>query len=87
MENKVTDEEFRKRYYLTEFKLFDGEEHVTFNIVDINTEKKTIIVAVTNRGRISVIAYDLMTDSNGLYFEYGAMDERINVEDFEEGEE
>ena len=38
MENevsKITD--FRKKYYLSEFQLFDGEEFITFNIVDINT--------------------------------------------------
>ena len=41
--------------------------------------------AVTDRGKISVITYDLMTDKNGrLYFEYGAMYTRIYPDDFEE---
>ncbi len=76
--------EFRK-YYLSEFELYDGEEFITFNIVGIDAAKNEIQIAVTNRGKISVITYDLMTDKNGrLYFEYGAMYTRIYPDDFEE---
>ena len=61
--------EFRK-YYLSE---------------GIDLEKGEAQVAVTDRGKISVITYDLMTDKNGrLYFEYGAMYTRIYPDDFEE---
>ena len=42
---------FRK-YYLSEFQLYDGEVYVTFNIVAINTDKNEITVAISNRGRI-----------------------------------
>ena len=64
--------EFRK-YYLSEFEWFDGEEYITFNLVGIDLEKG------------EVITYDLMTDKNGrLYFEYGAMYTRIYPDDFEE---
>ena len=77
--------EFRK-YYLSEFQLYDGEVFVTFNIVAINTDKNEITVAISNRGRISVTTYDLFTDSNGsFYFEYGINYEKINVNDFEGG--
>jgi hypothetical protein len=48
MEKEVSKIPESKKYYLSEFKLFDGEEFVTFNIVDINTEKKEITVAVTD---------------------------------------
>lgn len=76
--------EFRK-YYLSEFEWFDGEEYITFNLVGIDLEKGEAQVAVTDRGKISVITYDLMTDKNGrLYFEYGAMYTRIYPDDFEE---
>ena len=61
-----------------------GEDYVTFNIVDLNDAQNKITVAVTNRGKISLIDYDLYTDENGLYFEYGCNYTRINVEDFEE---
>ena len=33
--------EFRK-YYLSEFELYDGEEFITFSIVHIDTEKKVL---------------------------------------------
>lgn len=73
-----------KRYYLSEFQLHDGEVFITFNIVAIDTSKNEITVAVSNRGRISVTTYDLLTDSNGfLYFEYGIDYEKINIDDFE----
>ena len=73
-----------KKYYLSEFQLYDGEVYVTFNIVAINTDKNEITVAISNRGRISVTTYDLLTDNNGsFYFEYGVDYEKINVNDFE----
>ena len=85
MENKVSQIPEFKRYYLSEFELFDGKEVITFNIVAINAMKKEIQVAVTNRGKISVITYDLLKDKNGrLYFEYGAMFEHVHLDDFEE---
>ena len=75
-----------KKYYLSEFQLHDGEVFITFNIVAINTDKNEITVAISNRGRISVTTYDLLTDSNGfLYFEYGIDYEKINIDDFEWG--
>ena len=73
-----------KKYYLTEFQFHDGEVFITFNIVAIDTSKNEITVAVSNRGRISVTTYELLTDSNGfLYFEYGIDYEKINIDDFE----
>ena len=85
MENKVSQIPEFKRYYLSEFELYDGEEFITFNIVGIDAAKNEIQIAVTDRGKISVITYDLLTDKNGrLYFEYGAMYTRIYPDDFEE---
>lgn len=85
MENKVSQIPEFKRYYLSEFELYDGEEFITFNIVGIDAAKNEIQIAVTNRGKISVITYDLLTDKNGrLYFEYGVGFNQIDVNDFEE---
>lgn len=85
MENKVSRTNESKRYFLSVFELYDGEEFITFNIVEIDATRNEIQIAVTDRGRISVIAYDLLADSHGrLYFEYGAMFERVYVDDFEE---
>ena len=76
--------EFRK-YYLSEFEWFDGEDYITFNLVRIDLVKKEVQVAMTDRGKISVITYDFMADQDGgLYFEYGAMFTRIYLDDFEE---
>ena len=74
----------KNKLYMKEFEYFDGENFVTFNIVDIKDE--TITVAVTNQGKISYLDYDLMKDEKGFYFEYGRTYARINIEDFEEVE-
>ena len=85
MKNNVSRfTEFRK-YYLSEFEWFDGEDYITFNLTDVDLEKGEVQVAVTDRGKISVVTYDLMTDKTGrLYFEYGVMFERMYLDDFEE---
>ena len=74
----------KEKFYLHEFKLYDGEEWVTFNIVAFRPKMKEIQVAITNRGRITVTAYELLEDENGYYFEYGCDYTKINVNDFEE---
>lgn len=66
---------------MAEHQHFDGETYITFNIIYV-TEKE-VQLAITNRGRISVLTYDLYADENGKYFEYGCMYEKIYIEDFE----
>ena len=84
MKKKVQRKSEIRKYYLSEFQLHDGEVFITFNIVAIDTSKNEITVAVSNRGRISVTTYDLLTDNNGsLYFEYGVDYEKIYTDDFE----
>ena len=84
MKKKVQRKSEIRKYYLSEFQLYDGEAFVTFNIVAIDTSKNEITVAVSDRGRISVTTYDLLTDNNGsLYFEYGVDYEKIYTDDFE----
>ena len=85
MKNQVSHfTEFRK-YYLSEYELYDGECFITFNLVGVDLDRSEIQVAVSDRGRISVITYDLMADKNGrLYFEYGVMFERVYLDEFEE---
>ena len=75
------------KFYLHEFQIFDGEATITFNIVELNELKNEIQVAITNRGRISVVTYDLYQDENGYYFEYGCEYTKINVKDFKEVKE
>lgn len=85
MENKVSQFNEFKRYYLSEFEIFDGEEFITFNLVDIDTARKQAQIAVTDRGKISVITYDLIQDKDGnLYFEYGCTYKKVWLDDFME---
>ena len=72
------------KFYLHEFQIWDGEATITFNIVNLNELKNEIEVAITNRGRISVVTYPLFQDENGYYFEYGCEYTKINVNDFKE---
>ena len=79
-----TEEKEIKNYYLKEFSLFDGEYDVTFNILDVNTDKMTITVAVIKTGKIYVTEYDLKRDrEQDLYFQYGVENTQVNVNDFE----
>ena len=73
-----------KNYYLREFSHFNGENQTTFNILEIDTDKKEITVAITHLGKISVRSFDLKTDSGCLFFEYGITHEKIAVDDFEQ---
>ena len=74
----------KNKFYLHEFKIHDGEARITFNIVDLNELKNEISVAVTNRGKITIVTYDLYKDENGYYFEYGCEYKKISVNDFKE---
>ena len=74
----------KNKFYSHEFKIHDGEAWITFNIVDISELKNEISVAITNRGKITVVTYDLYQDENGYYFEYGCEYTKININDFKE---
>ena len=58
MENKVSQIPEFKKYYLSEFELYDGEEFITFNIVGIDAAKNEIQIADTNRGKIQEVQND-----------------------------
>ena len=66
---------------MAEYQHFDGETYITFNIVFATDNE--VQIAVTNRGKISVLTYVLYKDENGEYFEYGCNYDRIYIEDFE----
>ena len=67
-----------------EFKYFDGECYVIFNLVDIDFSKREVYVAVTNRGRITLNTFDLYRDKNEYYFEYGPEYTKIKIKEFKE---
>ena len=83
MEKKKEIRDFRS-YYLKEFQFFDGDNNITFNIVDIDFDNRRINIAITDCGKISVREFDLHKDENGnYYFNYGIMFDEIHIDDFE----
>ncbi len=83
MENRVSiRNQFRCKDEWNEFEIFDGEDFVKFNIIEVDLERQTVTVAVTNRGKISVIEYDLIQTENRIYFEYGSLFTQIDLEEF-----
>ena len=70
---------------MAEYKHFDGEDFVTFDLLSVNADKREAEVAITNRGKISVTTFELLTDETGaLYFEYGCMYDRFYLNEFKE---
>lgn len=85
MEKAVSKVPEFRQYSLAEFEFFDGDEFITFNIVDINVTRNTVAIAVSNRGKISIIDFELMADKDGnMYFEYGCTFKKIYLDDFTE---
>ena len=71
-------------YKQTAYDYYDGEDFITFDVISVDEDKETIYLAVSNRGKISVIEYDLLTDNKGYYFYYGSPEEKIHLDQFEE---
>ena len=69
-------------YYFKEFDFFDGESFINFTIIDVNFEKQTILVVVSNRGKISHIEYDIHEENDDWYFTYGYEFTKIYLSDF-----
>lgn len=65
-----------------EFEHFDGADFTTFNIIENDSNRMQITVAVSYIGKISVVTYDLYQDENGLYFEYGPLYSKIYIGKF-----
>lgn len=73
-----------------EFDYFDGDHYIIFDIVEIDDDKETITVAISNQGRITQDTFDLHYDYNLedvydeiRYFEYGLYANAIYIKDFE----
>lgn len=86
--NTVESEHFEdlEISYLSQFELFDGEELIKFNIIEVNFDQETITLAVTNRGKISILTFDLRSNHLGYYFEYKPVLPNIYLEQFKEVE-
>ena len=71
-------------YYMNELSIFDVEDFITLNILDVNYNKMTVIVNVTKHGGFFKKEYDLLEDEAGLYFEYGPDYTKLHLDDFME---
>ena len=47
---------------MTEFDYFNGENFITFDLIEIDDEKHEVTVAVSDTGRNSVRTFDLLFD-------------------------
>ena len=73
-----------KNYWLQQFTYFDGEFDTTFNILDVDTDKMIIKLAITKAGKIFVIECDLKFDRDeSLYFQFGIDNVKIELNEFE----
>ena len=71
-----------------EYEVFDGDHFITFDIVEINDDNETVLVAISNQGRITQDTFDLLEDEaldemcENRYFEYGLYQDKIYINDF-----
>ena len=70
---------------MPEYDYFNGENFITFDLLEVDDEKREVTVAVSDTGRISVKTFDLLLfDDNRRYFEYGCLYTKIYIDEFEE---
>ena len=69
---------------MSEFDYFNGENFITFDLIEIDDEKREVTVAASDTGRISVKTFDLLFDGNRRYFEYGCLYTKIYIDEFTE---
>ena len=75
-------------YKMKEYSHFDGEAFITLEIVDISLSKREVVIAVTDRGRISLRTYDLNPYKEKLegrlFIQYGIDEITIYLDQFED---
>lgn len=72
----------RNKFYMKEYRHFNGDYNVIFNLVEVNTDNDTVTVIVNNLGKITQNTFELKEENGWLYFEYGVMNEQIFIDDF-----
>lgn len=73
----------RNEHYMKEYRHFDGDYNVIFNLVEVNTDNETVTVAINNLGKLTQQTIELREENDALYFEYGVMNEKIYIDEFE----
>ena len=81
--DKIGSKSWRKTK-MPEYDYFNGENFITFDLIEIDDEKREVTVAVSDTGRISVKTFDLLFDGNRRYFEYGCLYTKIYIDEFTE---
>ena len=69
---------------MPEYEYFNGEYNITFNLIEIDDEKREVVVAISNLGKIGVCTFDLYFDGKRRYFEYGCLYTKIYIDEFTE---
>ena len=54
---------------MPEYDYFNGENFITFDLLEVDDNKREVVVAVSDTGRITVRTFDLLFDGNRRYFE------------------
>ena len=72
----------RNKYYMKEYRHFNGDYNIIFNLIEVNTDNDTVTVIVNNLGKITQRTFELKEENGWLYFEYGVMNEQIFIDDF-----
>lgn len=73
----------RNENYMKEYWHFNGDYNVIFNLIEVNMENMTATVTINNLGKITQQTVELRTANEALYFEYGVMNDKIFIDDFE----
>ncbi len=64
---------------LMQLEFFDGEDFITFDVIDLNKDKHQLTAVVTNRGKLSYSEFDLFESKYGYYIEYGPILTKIYI--------
>ena len=72
----------KNKYYMKEYRHFNGDYNVIFNLIEVNTDNHTVTVATNNLGKITQQTVELRTENDALYFEYGVVNDKMYIDDF-----
>lgn len=72
----------KNKYYMKEYRHFNGDYNVIFNLIEVNNDNHTVTVAINNLGKLTQQTVELRTENDALYFEYGVMNDKMYIDDF-----
>ena len=64
------------------YDFYDGECFITFTILGFTHDNKIVTMAIENRGKITVRDFDIISEYDDEYFEYGCDYTKIYIKDF-----